>query len=258
MIFWKGFFKFKRYFEGHDVKDGINIVNGYLQIAELFGEYKNLALKVLPFAVNRKSNDGAHDFSHLTRVWFNVREIFEIDGGNLEILVAAVILHDCVSVEKDSSLRNKASFLAAKHAEKILEDIGWTQDRCSAVAHAIEAHSFSAGVEPRTLEACILQDADRLDALGLIGVARCFYTAGRMGTQLYSPVDPKGENRQHEDKCFALDHFPRKLLKLCGSFRTKRGSEIANQRHQELLKFYNDFLTEVSCTEGRGRTTATD
>jgi len=89
-------------------------------------------------------------------------------------------------------MQHQASRLAAEKAISLLTGLRWSTDRQQAVAHAIEAHSFSAGIEPRTLEARILQDADRLDALGFMGVARCFYTAGRMGSSLYDPADPGG------------------------------------------------------------------
>lgn len=191
--------------------------------ARLFFEHRQLASELIPFAIDAKSNDGAHDLAHIARVWANARRIAGVEGGDLEVIVAAVILHDCVAVEKNSPLRNKASFLAAERATEILQSIGWSDDRCSLVAHAIQAHSFSADVKPQTLEACIVQDADRLDAIGLIGVARCFYTAGRMGTELYNISDPKGDSREHQDGSFALDHFPAKLLKLSVNFRTKQG-----------------------------------
>lgn len=215
-------------------------------IARLFFEHRQLASKIIPFAIDAKSNDGAHDLAHIARVWANARRIAEVEGGDLEVIVAAVILHDCVAVEKNSPLRKNASFLAAERATEILQSIGWSDDRCSLVAHAIQAHSFSADVKPQTLEACIVQDADRLDAIGLIGVARCFYTAGRMGTELYNISDPKGDSREHQDSSFALDHFPAKLLKLSANFRTKQGAKIARQRHQLLTDFYTGFLDELA------------
>ena len=130
----------------------------------------------------------------------------------------------------------------------MLTGLRWSTDRQQAVAHAIEAHSFSAGIEPRTLEARILQDADRLDALGFMGVARCFYTAGRMGSSLYDPADPGGENRPLDDRRYALDHFPRKLLQLAQGFKTRAGQKLAMQRHDRLKAFHDGMLEEVGWT----------
>ena len=114
------------------------------------------------------------------------------------------------------------------------------------VAHAIEAHSFSANVVPTTLEAKILQDADRLDAIGHIGIARCFYVSGRLGRAIYDPENPDASNRELDDAKYAVDHFYTKLLKLAGSFRTETGSKLGAERHKTTRDFLNGLLTEVS------------
>ena len=111
--------------------------------------------------------DGAHDLSHILRVWANVRRISAAEGGDAEILTAATILHDCVNVAKDAPERAMASRLSARRAVEVLRGEGWAKDRAARAGRAIEAHSFSAGIPPRTLEAKVLQDADRLDSLGL-------------------------------------------------------------------------------------------
>ena len=98
---------------------------------------------------------------------------------------------------------------------------------------------------PETIEAKILQDADRLDAIGLIGVARCFYVAGRMGSGLYDPADPLGDTRALDDKAFALDHFETKLLKLSAGFQTQTGAAMAAKRHEALLQFRDAILAEI-------------
>ncbi len=113
------------------------------------------------------------------------------------------------------------------------------------MTHAIEAHSFSGGIEPESVEARILQDADRLDSIGLVGVARCFYTAGRMGSALYDPADATGATRERDDRRFALDHFYTKLLKLAGSFQTETGARLARERDTRLRKFLDDFRAEI-------------
>lgn len=209
-----------------------------------FAPFEALAEHLLPHATDGTS-DGSHDLSHLLRVWKNATAIHDEEGGDREILAAATILHDCVAVEKNSPHRAQASRLAAEKASKLLADIGWQSSRVAATAHAIEAHSFSANIPPRTLEAKILQDADRLDAIGMVGAARCFYIAGRMGSGLYDPLDPMAMDRKLDDKSFAIDHFEVKLFKLTAGFNTVRGAQIAKVRQERLRRFLGEFLDEI-------------
>ena len=119
----------------------------------------------------------------------------------------------------------------------------------AAVRHAVAAHSFSAGIPPETIEARVLQDADRLDAIGMIGIARCFYTAGRMGSALYDPVDPRAEHRPLNDGAYALDHFRAKLLKLKDGFQTATGSAIAAERTRRIAEFVVLFEQEIGAID---------
>jgi uncharacterized protein len=190
-------------------------------------------------------DDGAHDHAHLLRVWANAARIAAVEGGDGEVLAAAVLLHDCVSVEKSSPLRAQASRLAADRAADILGAMAWPGAAIAAVHHAIHAHSFSANITPRSLQARILQDADRLDAIGAIGIARCFYTAGRMGSALYDRADPRAAGRALDDRAFAIDHFPAKLLKLADGFQTATGAALAAERTRRLAGFLADFMDEI-------------
>jgi len=199
---------------------------------------------LLPHAIDREG-DGSHDISHLCRVWKNATTIHAKEGGAPELLTAAAILHDCVSAEKSSSLRSHSSRLAAEKASKVLTALSWDQLRIRAVAHAIEAHSFSAGIVPTTLEAKILQDADRLDAIGMVGAARCFYIAGRIGSALYDPIDIAALHRPHDDKRYAIDHFYTKLFKLASGFQTPTGIQIAQVRQERLRRFLDEFMDEI-------------
>jgi uncharacterized protein len=208
-----------------------------------FAPHQALAGQLSPFI--EAGGDGAHDLSHVTRVWRNATLIQAEEGGDLEIIAAAVLLHDSVSVAKNSPERNSASKLAAVQARTALAELGWAAGRIEQVAHAIESHSYSGGVVPRTLEARIVQDADRLDAIGMTGIARCFYTAGRMGSALYDAADPRGEERPLDDLRYALDHFPKKLFRLGNGFHTTAGQRLAHDRQDELQHFYDGLLSEI-------------
>jgi uncharacterized protein len=211
---------------------------------DAFAPLQTLTADLLPHALE-PSEDGAHDLSHLQRVWHNARTIHAQEGGDLEVLLAAVLLHDCVSVEKNSPLRSQASRLAAEKASAVLADLNWSGANISAVVHAIEAHSFSANIPAASLEAKILQDVDRLDSLGLLGVARTFYVAGRMGSALYDPLDPEAQHRDYDDKRFCLDHFQTKLLHLADGFQTPTGRRLAQIRHERLKGFMEQFKEEI-------------
>ncbi len=210
-----------------------------------FAPHDILAAQLLPHVDG--AGDGSHDLAHLQRVWKNAFAIDAEEGHPCapEVLAAAILLHDCV-VEKSSPLRSQASRLAAEKAAGVLAGLGWDAARTEAVSHAVAAHSFSAAIPPRTPEARVLQDADRLDAIGMIGAARCFYTAGRMGSSLYDPADPRAEARPHDDRNFALDHFEVKLLKLASGFQTGAGARMAEIRQDRLRRFRDEFLEEVA------------
>lgn len=204
-----------------------------------------LADSLLPHLPDNRS-DGSHDLAHIHRVWTNARAIQAEEGGDLEILLAATLLHDCVVVEKSSPLRSQASTLSAEKASAILTAEGWSAARVQAVADAIRTHSFSAGLIPTSLEARILQDSDRLDAIGLVGVARCFYVAGRNGSALYDFTNPYAEGRGYEDSRYAIEHFHTKLLKLASGFQTVAGARMAAERHQRLEHFLQNFMHEIA------------
>ncbi|MBY6092818.1 HD domain-containing protein [Maritimibacter alkaliphilus] len=203
-----------------------------------------LAAALLPQAFDRE--DGAHDHAHLLRVWRNAARIAAVDGGDLRVLTAAVILHDGVWVSKTSPHRAQASQLAGARAAEMLGAMGWDAAEVAAVVHAIEAHSFSAGISPESHEARVLRDADRLDAIGMVGVARCFYLAGTWGAALYDPADPTAERREEDDAAHALDHFRTKLMRLGDGFLTGEGQRLAAQRMADLRHFYDRLLDEIA------------
>jgi uncharacterized protein len=210
-----------------------------------FGTHTALAQNLLQ-ALGDEGTDGSHDRSHLLRVWKTAAAIANDEPGcDQSVLLAAVILHDCVAVEKNSPHRARASRLSAARARSVLAGLHWDPARIERAAHAIEAHSFSAGITPQSIEARILQDADRLDAIGAIGIARCFYVAGRMGSSLYDPADPAAARRDLDDRSFALDHFGAKLFRVAAGFHTRAGKAMADQRTKTMLDFVRAFLDET-------------
>ncbi len=212
-------------------------------LAAAFTPLADLAERLLPQAF--AADDGSHDAAHLIRVWKSARRIQAEEGGDLRLLAAAVLLHDCVAVEKNSPLRRQASRLAAEKAAGLLAAEGWSAQDVAAVSHAVLTHSFSADLPPETLEARILQDADRLDAIGMVGAARCFYIAGRMGSGLYDPLDPLAEHRPLNDKAFAIDHFEVKLFRLADGFKTAAGARMAEERTGRLREIRAMLLDEI-------------
>lgn len=218
------------------------------ELAKGFSPYEALVESVLgAWGCRPPEGDGSHDHAHLLRVWRLVQDIAsEEPAADLELLAVATLLHDCVAVEKSAPNRAQASHLAADVARGVLARIGWSKERIAAAAHVIEAHSFSAGIEPHSLEAAILRDADRLDSLGAVGIARTFYVAGRMGARLYDVADVFGESRALDDKTFALDHFGAKLLKLEDGLLTAAGRRIGRERTALMRDFLEKMGREIS------------
>ena len=151
-----------------------------------------------------------------------------------------------MNVPKDSDQRDQASRLSAEAAGPILKELGFSDEEIKAVQHMIEAHSFSAGIKPETLDAEILQDADRLEALGALGIARTFYTAGKMNSSLFHGDDPFGESRALDDRNYAVDHFKVKLLGLAETMKTDAGREVAHERKAFMERFLEELSWEIS------------
>ncbi|MFT4715172.1 MAG: hypothetical protein ACI861_001718 [Paracoccaceae bacterium] len=187
--------------------------------------------------------DAAHDIAHLDRVWINVQRIVAgEDTGDLRLLLAAAYLHDLVNIPKNSPDRARASTLAAEQATPFLAQLGFDELDRAKVQHIIAAHSYSGGIAPLTIEAKILRDADRLDAIGAIGVARTFAVAGLNGQTLYDNDDPFAQRRALNDRQFSLDHWRVKLLGLADGLQTETAQNIAADR----LDFMHGFLKQIS------------
>lgn len=193
-----------------------------------------------------EETDGAHDLGHLDRVWANAQEIaLELGGADLEILLPAAYFHDAVNLPKNQPDRAQASKASADWAAGYLANTDFPAAKISAVAHAIAAHSFSAAIAPETLEAEILQDADRLEALGAIGIARMFHVGGAMGGLLFDADDPMALHRPLDDKRYSLDHLEVKLFPITQTMRTAPGREMALSRVEWMRSFRSRLLREL-------------
>jgi uncharacterized protein len=189
--------------------------------------------------------DPAHDLAHLQRVWATAQALLA-DSPNTDALVvlAACMLHDCVNLPKNHPQRTQASRMAARKAVALLAQHRFPADKLDAVAHAIEAHSFSAGIAPETLEAQIVQDADRLDALGPVGIARMFSVGGQLGRALAHPSDPLAQHRTLDDMRYTLDHIAVKLATLPDSMQTAAGRRLGAQRMAWVTQFRSAFVQQ--------------
>jgi len=186
-------------------------------------------------------NDPAHDFDHIVRVYKNAQQIIKKEKVNEKLVLSAVLLHDIVSFPKSDKRSKNSSIESAKKAKTILKKYDFTLDEITIVCDAISEHSFSQKKIPKTIEGKILQDADRLDALGAIGIIRVFATGGSLRRPFYNLDDPFCKKRIPNDKTWTLDHFFEKLLKLEFLMNTKSGKIEAKKR----TKILKDFLKQL-------------
>lgn len=201
--------------------------------------------RLAALAAGSSGGDGAHDSAHLERVWRNAQALLaQHPQADALVVMAACYLHDLVNLPKNDPDRAQASTRSAQLARHQLAWMNFPPERLDAVAHAIAAHSFSANIPAETLEAKIVQDADRLDGLGAVGLARMFYIAGRMGTGLAHPSDPLGSAREFDDRSYALDHIMVKLARLPGMMQTEAGRALAEERLARLMAFREEFARE--------------
>lgn len=191
------------------------------------------------------TTDPAHDWAHIGRVVKTARRLAEGLAVNLNCVLAGVYCHDLVNLPKDHPDRKNASTLAAKEAKPLLEKAGFTPEEIAITEKAIIEHSFSKGLKPSCLEAAIVQDADRLDALGAIGILRCAAVNTQMKSHFYDPFDPLAESRELNDKDFMLDHYYVKLFKLPELMNTERARKLGEERVAYMKTFIQEFMTEV-------------
>jgi len=190
-------------------------------------------------------NDSAHDFAHILRVYKNAQKICKQEKVNEKLVLSAVLLHDIVFYPKSDKLSKMSSIKSAKKSKLILKKYDYSKEEITIISDAIRDHSFSQKKIPKTIEGKILQDADRLDALGAIGIARVFATAGSLMRPFYNMGDPFCKQRIPDDKIWTLDHFYQKLFKLESLMNTKSGKIEAKIRTKILKDFLNQLKQEI-------------
>ena len=190
-------------------------------------------------------DDSAHDFEHVMRVYKNAQKICKKEKANEKLILSAALLHDIVSYQKSDKRSELSSIHSAKKAEHLLKKYNFSKDEIMIVSDAIRDHSFSQNKKPATLEGKILQDADRLDALGAIGIARVFATGGSLKRPFYNIDDPFCKTRNPNDKIWTVDHFYQKLLKLDSLMNTKSGKIEAKNRTKVLQEFLKQLGKEI-------------
>lgn len=191
------------------------------------------------------SNDAAHDFSHVKRVYENARRILEHEQADDEIVLTAVLLHELFNYPKGHPDSKYSGDMCAEKAHEVLIEFAFPSGKIDMVLDCIRYHSFSRGVVPQHAEGKIVQDADRLDSLGAIGIARCFATCNDMARPFYHAEDPFAKDRPLNDKEFGVDHFFQKLLKLESGMHTEIARQIAAERTQFMRHYLAQFGDEI-------------
>lgn len=197
-----------------------------------------------------QASDPSHDMSHLDRVARQCRLLGQLEGANERILLAAAYLHDLVNIPKNHPDRQQASQASANAAAAILARLGFAQGEVDQVCRAIEEHSYSRGLPCSSVESRVLQDADRLDALGAIGILRTATCGAFMGSGYYDVADPFARARTLDDQRYMLDHFPLKLLRLEHRFQTDAGRREAERRTAFMRSFIAQLTIELGEAEG--------
>lgn len=210
--------------------------------AERFDRVRAVALARLAGA------EPAHDAAHVTRVMANARRIAVAERAEVDVCVTAALLHELFNFPKSHPDSARSGDVCAEHAAGLLHEHGFDPMFIERVAYCIRVHSFSRGIMPETLEAKVLQDADRLDAIGAIGVARCFATSAEMKRPFHAPEDPFCRGRAPDDKQWTVDHFYKKLLRIGDGLHTATARAIAADRSAFMRAFLDQLEREVGAS----------
>ncbi len=209
----------------------------------------NFILQTAEFVRSKLEGEGSgHDWWHIDRVWKNAKLIASTEKVDLEIVELVALLHDI----SDWKFNDGDDSVGPKIAGEFLESIGFDKVKIDKVKSDIIGISFKgANVKTKELsiESQVVQDADRLDAIGAIGIARCFAYGGYKNREIYNPevkYDPNQTAEEYKKNTSpSINHFYEKLLLLKNLMNTKTGKEIAEQRHIFMEVYLDQFYREV-------------
>lgn len=188
----------------------------------------------------------AHDFFHVERVVANALAIAREEAANEAISGTAALLHELYNLPKSHPDSARAGDVCAEHARELLVREGAEASLVAPVCAAIRDHAFSKGVVPDALESRVLQDADRLDAIGAIGLARMWATCADMRRPFYSPEDPFCTVRTPNDKLWGLDHVFKKLLVVPERLHLPASRRLAKERVGFVHAFVEQLAREIA------------
>lgn len=196
------------------------------------------------------SNDcSGHDYYHTMRVYRLATEIAKQEKANIQVVQLAALLHDVDDVKLSPDTHEKK-----ENAVNFLKDNGLTKEKIAIICKIIEEVSFAGtdSVVPGTLEGKCVQDADRLDALGAIGIARTFAYGGSKGRKIYDPdikpiIDMSKEEYCQNSTSTSINHFYEKLFLLKDMMNTGTARKLAEHRHIVMEDFLREFMSEWEC-----------
>jgi uncharacterized protein len=187
--------------------------------------------------------DAIHDFDHVLRVLALAERLAKEENADLEIVRTATLLHDVARGHGDRLVADHAH-AGAEFARELLAE--HPSEKVEAVAHAVAAHRFRTGPSPQTLEAQVLHDADKLDAIGAIGVARAFAYGGYEGQRLWADVPPDyRESQATRHQHTPVHEYQIKLSKIKDRLLTQSARKLAEERHTFMVAFFEQLDQEV-------------
>ena len=200
------------------------------------------------------AGDSAHDKDHIYRVLYNAMDIAETERSvDYDVLICSCLLHDISRKEQHENPKLCHAAVSGEKAYRFLIDNHFDGDFAEKVKQCIQTHRYRQNNPPRTIEAKILFDADKIDAAGTLGIARTLFYKGTVGEPLYSLLpDGRVSDGTNDETPSFFQEYKYKLEKLYSRFYTERGSEIARERQQAAVSFYNDMLREVGDLYDRG------